>query len=110
MAVRAASRLVPASRTFERPGHLCRLALAGVVAATVLLGCATSDIIDDPLVARVYETIGAGDVTVRNDDGVISLGGFVEGVGVGQEYEEAVSRIPGVRAVENNLIVRGDDG
>ena len=89
----------------RRSAALAALLLAG----TTLAGCATSDIIDDPLVARVYETIGAGDVTVRNDDGVISLGGFVEGVGVGQQYEEAVARIPGVKGVENNLIVRGDD-
>ena len=80
-----------------------------LLAGAALAGCATSDIIDDPLVARVYETIGAGDVTVRNDDGIISLGGFVEGVGVGQRYEEAVARIPGVEGVENNLIVRGGD-
>ena len=85
-------------------------ALAVVLVALASAGCATGAIVDDPLVARVYEVIGAGDVTVRNDDGVISLGGFVEGVGVGQEYEEAVSRIPGVKGVENNLIVRGDDG
>ena len=85
---------------------------APVTAAAVALlaACTTADIVDDPLVARVYETIGAGDVTVRNDDGVISLGGFVEGVGVDREYEEAVARIPGVKRVENNLIVRGDDG
>ena len=86
------------------------VACAGVLVALAATGCATSDIVDDPLVARVYETIGAGDVTVRNDDGIISLGGFVEGVGTGQRYEEAVSRIPGVKGVENNLIVRGDDG
>ena len=81
----------------------------GLALGALLTGCTTADIVDDPLVARVYETIGAGDVTVRNDDGVISLGGFVEGVGVDREYEEAVARIPGVRRVENNLIVRGGD-
>ena len=86
-------------------------ALAGpLLAAALVAGCTSAALVDDPLVARVYEVIGTGDVTVRNDDGVISLGGFVEGVGVGQEYEEAVSRIPGVERVENNLIVRGDDG
>ena len=90
-------------------GRSTALAAALLVGAA-LAGCATSDIVDDPLVARVYETLGAGDVTVRNDDGIISLGGFVEGVGVGQQYEEAVARLPGVRGVENNLIVRGDDG
>ena len=108
MAARDASGAASAAATRVARG-LRRLALAAAATA-LLVGCATSDLVDDPLVARVYETIGAGDVTVRNDDGVISLSGFVEGVGAGQRYEEAVARIPGGRGVENNLIVRGSDG
>ena len=85
--------------------------VAGALALAALGGCALSGAIDDPLVARVYDAIGAGDVTVRNDGGTITLGGFVEGVGTERAYVEATSRVAGVKRVQSNIVVRGgEDG
>ncbi len=89
-----------------------RSAAIAFAALTVLAaGCGSGPalLVDDPLVARVYEVVPTG-VTVRNDAGVINLTGFIQGVGDEGQIVEAVSSIEGVRRVDSNLIVRsGED-
>ncbi len=83
--------------------------VGAIVAALVLLavvGCSATPIVDDPLLERVYGMLPTG-VTASNDGGVITLNGFIQGVGNGQQIAEAVAQVPGVTAVDSNLIVRG---
>jgi len=81
---------------------------ACTVRASSAVGAGPGLLIDDPLVARAYQVVPT-DVTVRNDGGVITLNGFIEGIGREQGIVGAVASIDGVRRVDSNLIVRADD-
>lgn len=93
------------------PTRLRAVAPVAALLAFAFVGCAAgpTPFIDDPLVARVYEVVPP-DVIVRNDGGVISLSGFIEGLGKEQAIVDAVASIEGVRRVDSNIILRGDDG
>src|SRR5262245_43684758 len=99
-----------------------KLSLATLLAAAVVAvsACAptahsrsTGQYIDDQaLAARVKSAlieapqVSAGDVEVETYNGVVQLSGFVDSSNQADAAVAAVQKVPGVRQVKNNMLVK----
>ena len=89
-----------------------------LLALTLLCGCAgsqesTGEFIDDAaLTTRIKaafvadSVVSALDISVHSEKGVVHLGGVARSPGEVHQAEQIARRIPGVRGVRNDIVLR----
>jgi hyperosmotically inducible periplasmic protein len=100
--------------------NVLSLMIAGAVAATTIAGCAVTreqstvgEYVDDATIttrvkARFAEdpTVSAMSISVETLRGTVQLSGFAKTAAERSQAEAIASRVKGVQAVKNNIILR----
>jgi osmotically-inducible protein OsmY len=100
--------------------NVLSLMITGVIAATTVVGCAVTrdqstvgEYVDDATIttqvkAKFAEdkTVAASSISVETLRGTVQLSGFAKTAAERSQAEAIASRVKGVQAVKNNIVLR----
>jgi osmotically-inducible protein OsmY len=100
--------------------NVLSLMITGVIAATTVVGCAVTrdqstvgEYVDDATIttrvkAKFAEdkTVSAMSISVETLRGTVQLSGFAKSAAERSQAEALASRVHGVRAVKNDIVIR----
>lgn len=100
--------------------NLLSLMITGVIAATTVVGCAVTreqstvgEYVDDATITTQVKakfaddkTVSAMAISVETLRGTVQLSGFAKTAAERSQAEAIASRVKGVKAVQNNIVIR----
>lgn len=103
-----------------RNNNLLSLMITGVIASTTVVGCAVTreqstvgEYVDDATIttqvkAKFAEdkTVAATSISVETLRGTVQLSGFAKTAAERSQAEAIASRVKGVKAVKNDIVIR----
>lgn len=100
--------------------NVLSLMITGVIAATSVVGCAVTreqstvgEYVDDATITTQVKakfandpTVSAMSISVETLRGTVQLSGFAKSAAERSQAEALASRVKGVKAIKNNIVIR----